>query len=211
MKLLSISLFALVLTGTSFAQQWELGGAAGVGIYVKNSVTGNTQSADAGFKTGPAFSGFVVQNLYKHLAGQIRYTFQLDELQVSSGGTKATFSGQTHAVHYDLMWLAGEQDAKVRPYVLGGGGMKIYRGTGTETESQPLGEFAVLTRTQQVEPLITFGGGVRVKLGDRGALYLEARDYLTPFPKDVVAAVPPSKINGWVHDFVPMVSVSFGF
>jgi hypothetical protein len=76
---------------------------------------------------------------------------------------------------------------------------------------QDLIQYAALTHTEQVEPLVTFGGGVKVKVGRRTFLYVEGRDYLTPFPTKVVAPVPPSKLGGWLHDFVPMVGLSFSF
>jgi hypothetical protein len=42
-------------------------------------------------------------------------------------------------------------------------------------------------------------------------LQAEFRDYLTPAPKQVIAPVGASKLGGWVHDFVPLVGLSFGF
>jgi hypothetical protein len=211
MKLLTPCCFVLALTGACFAQQWELGAAGGIGIYKNGTVTGASQSADAGFKNGAALSAFVVQNLYKHLSGEFGYTFQFDDLKVSSGGTEATFTGQSHAVHYDLLFSPVGREAPVRPYIAGGGGIKVYRGTGTEQESQPLGQLVALTRTQEVKPLITFGAGLKFKVGRRGYFYLEARDYLTPFPSNVVWPVPPSKVSGWLHDFMPLAGFSIGF
>ncbi len=211
MKSISICLFALAAGTACLAQDWELGVSGGVGVYTKSTIKAEAGDVNAGFKTGPAFSAFLTQNLYNHISGQIRYTFQFNELQAKSGGTEATFTGQSHAVHYDLMFLAGDPDAPVRPYVLAGGGMKIYRGTGKEQETQELIDIVALTRTQQVKPLVTFGGGIKAKVGQRGFVYAEVRDYLTPFPENVIAPVPPAKVSGWVHDFVPMIGLSFSF
>ncbi|HVX66233.1 MAG TPA: hypothetical protein VHA11_06520 [Bryobacteraceae bacterium] len=211
MRLLTVSMFALLAAGACSAQQWELGVAGGIGVFRNGTITSPTGTADAGFKQGAAISAFATQNMYRHMAGQIRYTFQFDDMQLSSGGTEVKFKAQSHAIHYDLMFLAGSPEAAVRPYVLVGGGAKIYRGTGKEQETQELMEFAALSRVQQTVPLATFGGGVKARLGRRGFLYVEARDYLTPFPKDVIAPVPPSKASGWIHDFTPMVGLSFTF
>ncbi len=194
-----------------FAQQWEVGAAGGFGIYKNATVTSDGQSGTAGFSNGAAVSAFATQDLYKHVGGEIRYTFQFDDLMVSSGGTKATFSGQTHAIHYDLLYKPVSREAQVQPYLAAGAGIKVYRGTGTPQVSQDLGYLAALTHTQQIEPLATFGAGVKVKIGRRNYIYAEVRDYLTPFPEDVVAPVPPSKLSGWVHDIVPMLGLSFAF
>lgn len=211
MRKLTVCLFALALGGTGLAQQWELGGAGGIGVYKNLTVTRGSQSVTAGFKEGVAFSAFAAQNMYQHLGGQFRYTFQFDDLKLSGNGAEASFSGLSHAVHYDLMFYGTRREAAVRPFIAAGGGIKIYRGTGKEQETQPLGQFALLTKTQQVEPLISVGGGVKVKLGRRAFLYAEVRDYITPTPKNVIAPFTGSKISGWVHDFVPMVAISIGF
>jgi hypothetical protein len=211
MRLPILCSFALALTGTCFAQQWELGAAGGIGVYNNATVTNNGATADAGFKTGPTVGAFATQNLYTHLSGEFRYMFQFSDLKVSSGSSQASFAGQSHAVHYDLLFMGSDREARVRPYLAGGGGVKLYRGTGAQHADQDLLQFVALTHTQQIEPLVTFGGGVRCKAGRRSFFYLEARDYLTPFPKNVVAPVPPSKLSGWLHDFVPMAGFSFGF
>ncbi|MGE5645233.1 MAG: hypothetical protein ACM336_05515 [Acidobacteriota bacterium] len=211
MKSLTLFSLALALAGTGFAQQWDVGGIGGFGFYKNVTVSGPDGSADAGFKNGAAAGAFATQHLYEHLSGQFRYLYQFDKLKVSSGGAEATFGGESHAVHYDLMYMVTGRDAAVRPYLVGGGGVKLYRGTGEQHAVQELIEFAALTHTSQVKPLVTFGGGVRAKLGAHAALYIEGRDYLTPFPEKVVAPVPPSKLSGWLHDFVPLVGLSFSF
>jgi transketolase C-terminal domain/subunit len=211
MRLLTVSLLALLAAGACSAQQREFGFAGGVGVFKNGTVTSATGTADAGFKPGAAMSAFFTQNMYHHVSGQIRYTFQFDDMRLSSGGTEATFKAQSHAIHYDLQFLGGSPEAPVRPYLLAGGGVKIYRGTGQEREMQDLIEYAALTRVQQTVPLVTFGGGVKFSVGRRAFLYVEARDYLTPFPKNVIAPVPPSRAGGWIHDFTPMIGLSFTF
>ncbi len=211
MRRFAVCWSVLAFAGACLAQHWELGGTGGVGIYKNNTISNGGESATAGFKPGAVVGGFAAQDLYSHIGGELRYMFQFNELKVSSGGAEATFSGQSHAIHYDLLFYGRSREAAVRPYLAGGGGVKIYRGTGTEHAEQPLLRCAALTRTQDVKGLITFGGGVKAKVGKRSFLYLEARDYLTPFPTKVIAPVPPSKLSGWMHDFVPMVSLSIGF
>ena len=206
-----ICLFALVLGGSCLAQQWELGASGGLAFYKDLTVTRGSQSATAGFKPGVAVSVFASQNLYQHLGGEFRYTFGFSDMKVSSGGTETTFSAQTHALHYDLLFYGARREAKVRPFVAAGGGIKVYRGTGKEQESQPLAQFAILTRTQQVEGLISVGGGVKLKVGQRASVCLEARDYITRTPQNVIAPWTGSTISGWVHGIMPMLGVSLRF
>jgi hypothetical protein len=125
MRPLILCSFALGLAGACAAQQWELGASGGFGYSLDKTVNRGSDTAEAGFKPGPAAGVFVVQNMYKHLSGEIRYTFQKDDLKVSSAGTEATFSGQSHALHYDLLYLTGGKDSRVRLFAAAGGGVKM--------------------------------------------------------------------------------------
>jgi hypothetical protein len=202
----------LALAGACLAQEWELGAGGGLAVYKNATVKRGSESADAGFKPGPVFSAFAAQNLNDWIGGEIRYTFHFSDLKVSAGGQEAVFSGQSHAFHYDVLFYGAGRAARVRPFVLVGGGGKLYRGTGKETAEAPVNaQFALLTRTSEIKGLLVAGGGVRVEVGRNTFLRLEVRDYITPAPKDVIAAVPGAKLSGWIHGFTPMLSLSFGF
>jgi hypothetical protein len=205
--------FAAVLAltaGACWAQQYEMGVAAG-GTFVKSlNVTGDAGTATTGFKTGLAFSGYVGHNMYQHLSGEVRYDYLQSDLRLASGGTEATFSGQAHAVHYDLLFHT-RKDSPVQLFAAAGGGIKYYRGTGREAAYQPLSQFAYLTKTQELKPLISVGGGVKFQLSHNVYLRVEARDYITPFPQNVITPAPGMKISGWVHDIVPMVGIGVRF
>ena len=211
MRKLTVCLSTLALAGTCLAQQWDVGVAGGVGIYKNVTVTRGSQEASAGFKPGVVVGAFTTQNISEHLGGQLRYTLGLNDMKLSSGGTETTFSAQTHAVHYDVLLFGAHRDATVRPFLAGGGGVKFYRGTGTEQVTQPLGQFAILSKTSHVRGLISVGGGVKVKVGARLYLTLEARDYITPAPTKVITPFSGSKLNGWMHEITPMLGVSIGF
>jgi hypothetical protein len=210
MRFQTIVLIAAAAAGACSAQQWEAGASGGLGFTKNVTVTRGSSSASAGFKTGAAVGGFLSQNLYEHVGGEFRYTFQFSNLKLSSGGTNVDFSGQTHAIHYDLLYYFNGRDAKMRPFVTGGGGARVYRGTGQEILVQPLSNYAILTKTQEVKGLVVFGGGLKFKVG-RSYVYAQVLDYLTPAPTQVIAPVPGAKLGGWIHDFVPMVSLSAAF
>jgi hypothetical protein len=207
MRFAACIIFSAVST-VCLAQTWEVGGVAGAGMVRNVAVSNPSGSAAAGLATSYAAGFLLGQNLYGHVGGEIRYTFRAGNLRLAGGGAKATFSGQSHLFHYDVLLHTRPFGAAVRPFVAFGAGARMFRGTGQETLYQPLEEYALLTKTQQVTPVFSLGGGVKARLTPRVVLRLEFRDYVSPFPKQVIEPVIGSTLNGWLHDFVPMVSVS---
>jgi hypothetical protein len=193
------------------AEQWELGGAAGYGLYRNQTVSRGTEQAKAGFRHGLALSAVAGHHSHRYLSGEVRYMFRDSDLKISSGSTDSRFSGEAHVVTYDVLLHSAPNGSRVRPFLAFGGGVKVFRGTGQETEFQPLDRLAVLTRTSELKPLFSLGGGVRFQISRHAFLRFDVRDYMTPFPKEVIAPVPGARLNGWVHDLVPMVGISAFF
>lgn len=188
-----------------------MGGGAGAAVYPSVSLYRNGAEAKAGFKTSAAFAVFGIQNMYEHVGGEIRYTFQFTDAKVTFGGVEAAFPAQTHAFSYSVLVFMTRRDAAVRPYVLAGGGGKVYWGTGEQqAAAPPNAEFAILTQTSQIVGMATFGGGLSIRVSDRVRLMFDLRDDLTPFPKDVTAPVPGTREDGWLHSIVPTVNISVG-
>ncbi|MBZ5586781.1 MAG: hypothetical protein LAQ30_32260 [Acidobacteriia bacterium] len=207
------SLFVILIAAAPacFAQQWEFGAGAGGSFLTGAPVTASAGSATAGFKPGAAFGVFFGQDLYRRVSGEIRYGFIMSDLRLQGGGQEATFAGQSHVLHYDILLHTIRGDNRKEFFAAFGGGMKIFRGTGKETAYQPLMQYALLTKSQAVEPMVSVGGGVKFAIAPRVSLRLEVRDYITPFPKDVIAPAAGAKIGGTLlHDIVPMVTLSFG-
>jgi hypothetical protein len=193
------------------AQGWYAGVSGGLGYSTNLTVTNPSGNATAGFKPGPVVGATLGQEMYEHLAGEFHYLYRFSTMKLESGGTKVDFSGRSHSFHYDLLFLGGKRTSAVRPFLAVGGGVRVYQGTGKEVEFQPLMDLAVLTHTRETKGLASVGGGIKWSIGRRGFLRLEARDYITPTPKVVIAPVPPSKISGWIHDITPMVTLGFSF
>lgn len=204
-------LCGLLLAACCAAQQWEAGPLAGGGFYNNVSISNAFGRGTTGLAPGPAFGAYLVQNLYKNLSGEIRYTFQRGDLKVSSGNVTAGFRGVTHAIHYDWLLHTRKKGSSLRPFLAAGAGFKGFRGTGTEAPYQPLGKLALLTRTSEWKPLVSLGGGVAVRLAGWAVLRAEFRDYLTPFPQKVIAPVGQANLKRWLHDFLPSVGVGFTF
>ena len=193
------------------AQEFELGGAGGYGIYRNRTFTSGTRTAEAGFRRGISFSAVAGNDMHRLLGGEVRYTYRQNDLSLKSGASDSSFSGEAHMVHYDALLHATSNRAKLRPFIAFGGGLKYFRGTGTESESQPLQTFAVMTRTSELLPMVSLGGGVKFTIGSHALLRFEFRDYLTPFPAKVLLPAPGVQGTGWLHDLTSMIGISARF
>jgi hypothetical protein len=191
--------------------KWEIGGLGGGGFYSSASVSGPTGSGDVGIKNSVAVGAFVGNDLYKHLGGELRYEFLPGDLKVSSGGSEATFSGQAHAIHYDFLFHFANKGSRLRPFVSAGGGVKIYQGTAKATVTQTLSNLALLTNTHQTSGLGVFGGGVKAQVTPHLMLRFEVQDFLTPFPKQVIAPAPGAKISSLLNEIVVLAGLGITF
>ncbi len=184
------------------AQKWEVGGFAGGGFYKNASVTSPAGNGDVGFKNGAVFGGAIASNLYSYVGGELRYEYRMGEQFVKSGGTEATFGNRTHSVHYDFLLHFRPEGAFIRPFVSAGGGVKIFVGSGAETAAQPLSRLALLTRTTETKGLGVVGAGLKIKIAPGVALRAEVHDFITPFPRQVIAPSVNASISGILHDVV---------
>jgi len=203
-------LLSLVALGCG-AQQREFGLLGGGGYLPGSSLSGAAASVTAGFRPGPAAGLLIGHDLYSRWSGEIRYLYQQRDARLRSGATTATFSGQAHVLHYDVVWHAQPREARVRPYAAVGGGIKVYRGTGSEMAYRPLMEYAYLTRAQELKPMLTFGGGAKIRLRGRVVARIDFRDQLTRYPRKIITPAKGISLGGWLHDFVPAVGVSWLF
>src|SRR5579864_831691 len=151
---------AAAMLPAAMAQQWEVGVGAGGGFYPSQDVTLGSTSAAANLKTNVAVSVFVGQNIGDRWGGELRYSYQPGDLQLKQNSTEASFGAQTHSIDYSFLLHTRPSEAKVRPFVSAGAGIKLYRGTGAETETQPLSQYALLTKAKDTTALVSVGAGV---------------------------------------------------
>jgi hypothetical protein len=208
-RIVITALFLAALAANCFGQKWEFGGVGGSGFLSNVNVSAPAGSATAGFASGGAFGGFVGQNLYTHISGELHYMYFMDDLHIQSGGTDATFAGHSQVVHYDILYHTNRKGSKMQAFVAVGGGMKVYTGTGTPQAFQPNYQFGYLTQTQQIKPMGDAGAGVRFELAPHVFLRTEFRDFITAFPTSVIAPAPGAKYGKILNDFVPMVGLSY--
>ena len=206
-----ILLLALLFPAAGAAQY----GFGAVGGYAAPSfglsVENGSGSASAGFAHGGLAGLIAGMNSTRYLGGETRYLVQFSSMKLSQGGTDVRFSARTHILHYDLLIHARPRGAPMRPYAAVGGGVKFYQGTGDEQTFQPLIQFAALTHTTQIKPMISAGGGVKFRLSPHMELRVEARDYITPAPEKLITPVPGARLKGWIHDVAPMAAIVYLF
>lgn len=201
---------ALATAPLALAQRWEVGGAAGGSFYTSETITNPAGDARGGLADGFAVSGWLANNTGNVIGGELRYDYEHSDLQLSSNGTNVSFGAQTNSVHYDVLLHFAPSESHLRPFIAAGAGAKLYSGTGTEQAYQPLSDIALLTKTSQLEPVVSIGGGLKFALTQSASLRLEVHDYLSPFPQNVIAPNVGSKVGGWLSDFVISAGVSFG-
>ena len=192
-------------------REWEVGGAAGFGYMRNPTVNHAGSSATLGFDNRFATGAVVGQDLYQHFSGELRYTFRDGDLVLNSGGQKVNMDGDSHLVHYDVLFHALRWGSRFRPYAAAGGGIRLFRATGREYMNQPFSDFAFLTRTQEVKPLISVGAGVKFTFTNHAAVRFDFREYISPFPEKLFVTAPGAKIGSWLYDSVPLVGLSFVF
>ncbi len=199
------------LLGAVRAQQFEIGVLGGGGFLNGTSVQGAPAPVTAGFSPGPAAGIVFGHNRYARWSGEMRYLFEQRDPRLASGRTTAGFSGQAHVLQYDMLLHTRPRKNRVQPYVTLGAGVKIFRGTGAETAYRPLMEYAYLTRTTELKPMVAIGGGLKFRLGERFAARFDFQNQITRFPRKVIAQAPGMTLGGWLLDFIPTVGLSWVF
>jgi len=210
-RMLKISVVALLVIGVAGAEEYEIGALGGSGFMRSVGVAGARGSASTGLEPGFSAGAIVGNDMYSRLSGEVRYLFRDSNLRLRSGDNKVSFGGVSHVIHYDLLYSFAPKRSRVRPFVAGGAGVRVFRGTGRETAFQPLIEYAALTHTREVKPVVSLGAGLRIDLSPRVRFRVEFRDYLSPFPKQVIAPVGGTRISGWIHDVMPLAGISYIF
>ncbi|MBI4903279.1 MAG: outer membrane beta-barrel protein [Acidobacteria bacterium] len=196
---------------TAFAQKWEIGAVGGGSFYTKTDVTLGSNSVEAKF--APSFAvGFVLGNeIGRYLGGDIRYTFMRNDAQLSGNSSTVNFGAQSHTIQYDFLLHFAPPGQKTRPYISFGAGVRHYQGTGNEVLSQPLSNYAILTKTTDTTPMASVGFGVKFRVSPKSNIRIEFKDYITPAPSKVIAPNRGASLSGWFHNFVPLLGVSYVF
>jgi hypothetical protein len=208
-KLLAIPL--LLSAAILHAEQWELGGAAGFALTRDVTIERAGASAKAGLAKMATASFYVSHRERRLFGGDFWYTFRPGDLQLKSGSTKIGFNSVSHLVHYDITIHPSRGNKKFDPYFAAGGGIRVIRGTGRESAFQGLNNLAVLSRTQEILPLLSVAAGVRAQLSKHASIRFEIRDNLSSFPGKVIFVNRQATSGNWLHDLTPQVGFGVTF
>jgi hypothetical protein len=210
MKLARMFVVCAAVLPAAWGQKWEVGGGVGGGFSTSEDITAPAGTASAKIETGLVGSVWLGNYSRGKWGGELRYDYQMGDLELSHSSTQATFAARSQDVHYDFLCHFTGGESRVQPFVAVGAGIKIYQGTGTQVLYQPLSNIALLTQAQDLVPMASAGAGLKFKLAPHMMLRLDVHDYLTPFPKQVITPVT-NKTPGWLQDFVPMAGLAFMF
>lgn len=206
------ALFVALATPASAQSEVEIGVLAMISDYKSLTASNPSNSGEVGPGLGYG-GGFVLgQTINNRWGGEFRYIYSRNDLELAAGSAKAELNHQSHTVHYDLLYYFAGSDARVRPYVAGGIGVKHYQGIGTEDPFQPGMDLALLTKSTQTMLVGDVGLGVKFRVGSNGLLRIEIRDYITGVPENVITASPGASIEeDLLHQFAPMIGYSWTF
>ncbi len=205
------TLLLFVSAACVFGSQWEIGGGAGYGIYRKVSMYAPAGKAAAGIRSRFTLTGILGEDLYDRLGGEFRYTYQDGDPFIEQGAVQANVQGQSHAFTYNALFYVSGRSSRVRPYILAGIGAKQYVVTGPENPSQPLAGIGFLTSTSEWKPVVAPGIGVKVRLTDSVTMRADVMDYISPFPKKIIAPAPGGTPRGLFQQITPMFGLSYSF
>ena len=199
-------------TPASAQSELEIGVLGLISDYNSLTATNPARTGDAGPSLGFGGGFLIGQTINERWGGEFRYIYSRNDLELEAGSDKADLGHQTHAVHYDLLYYFADSDARVRPYVAGGIGVKYYQGVGNEDPFQPGMDLALLTKDTQAMFMGDLGIGVKFRVGSNGVFRIEFRDYITGVPENVITAAPGASIDGnLLHQFAPMVGYTWTF
>ena len=211
MRPIIIILAGLLVCSVPGLSQWELGVIGGGGFRRDLSVANDTHEGTLSFRPGAVLGGYGGLTEHGYLGGEAHYLFEQGTMRLQSSSGEATMSGRAHVAHFDLLIHAAPGEARVRPFLAIGGGVKVYEGLGPDRAVQPGSDLIMLTRTREVLGAFTPAVGAKFRLARHVMLRTELRYILTPSPNKVVTPAPGSVLKGWVHEFVPTIGIAATF
>jgi hypothetical protein len=87
---------AAAMLPAAMAQKWEFGMGAGGGFYTPQDVKLGSDSASAKFKTNVAVSTWLGNNINEKLGGELRYSYQIGDMQLKRNSAEAVFGAESH-------------------------------------------------------------------------------------------------------------------
>ncbi len=204
-----MTLAMVALAAPAVAQKWEVGAGGGAAFYNSKTVSGPDGDISAKFKPNAGVTAYLGQ-IGNRVGGEIRYTMMFNGMELSGGNASSSMGGRSQSIGYNVLIYTNRKEARTRGYILAGGGIKQYTGTGSDVVLPAFIRTAVLTETNQWKPMVTGGVGVRMKAGENSYFRAELLVHGTEAPTDVITPVLGS-LGGWYFSFAPMFSLSYAW
>jgi len=210
LKSLTCAVVMFAAAGLASAQesQWEVGGIGGVGFSPNMTVKNGSTSASASVRPGLTVGVYGGQDMYRYWSGEANYLYREGDLKLSGNGQSTRFAAHTQLITGDFLAHFKPRGAHIRPFVSFGGGIEVMDGTGQESFNPPLKTFAALTATREVLPVGEIGAGVKIQLANHLRLRLQARDYISQAPHEVIAPAPGARLSGIRQDIVATAAIA---
>ena len=199
------------LAASCAAQEWQIGGGGGYGLYRKATVFAPAGQVTAGIRNRFVLTAWLTDDQYEHISGELRYTYQDGDPYLEGSGGRVNLQGQSHALEYDVLWHIRPPEAAIRPFIVTGAGVKRYLVSGPPNPSQPFTDIAQLNDTQDTLFLGVLGAGLSMKLTSHLQLRLDVRDYITKFPKQLISPAPYGTARGLFQQFTPLLGIAYAF
>jgi opacity protein-like surface antigen len=200
-----------MIATSAFAQQWEVGGSFGYGWNRNLRVNGPGAEATVGIRDRFVAGAVLTEDLYEHVSGEVRYTYQDGDPFLTFGGRTANVQGQSHSFTYDTLIHLRDRDQRLRPFLTGGIGAKLYRTTGPPPAVQPAPGVAFLGASDQWKVLVSVGAGVTYRFPNHLIVRADFRDYISPAPTKLFVPAAGATVRGLVHQLTPMVGIGVWF
>jgi hypothetical protein len=200
-----VSLLLAAFGGASGAD-WQATASAGFGKYQYVSLQGPAGAGEAGIGARYVLDAAIGRALGDHLAVEGAWTFQDGDFEIRSAGVKTAFDAHAHAFHGGLYYYFRGRTAKLRPFVDGGAGVRLYQGI-EAVRPRPLAAFGAFADGTDARALLIIGGGVEWSVTARWAIRVGVREFATPFPSFVIIPAAGVGVGGWLRDVVATVGI----
>ena len=173
------------------------------------------QNVELDFSESYAAGGRISQNMGSRFAGEVEYVFANQPGQfknLSSTIPVLDFSQKIHKFSYNMVFLGGDRDAKVRPFVLAGVGGSFFQVTSSsKEEARRLGA----NLDSRLKMAFSFGGGVKFKIHPMWGLRADFRNYMTGVPdydlpsEAAFPGLPAIAVDGVQHNWYGSFGINF--
>jgi opacity protein-like surface antigen len=193
------------------AQNWELSGGAGYGVYHNATISGAAGTATAGIRNQYAVTAAAGEDLFEHFSGEVRFVYQPGDTFLESGAAKGSIAAYSYTFTYDALLHLMPRASRIRPYAAFGAGAKYFSVTGTIPKPQPAPAIAGLTTQSQWEPAFDFGAGVKFRVTEHLLLNGYVRDYIALYPDHLFSPVGKASTSSVLQQVTPMFEIAYRF